>query len=105
MGGPLGRCNYLGVFILDDWESVGRGEGGGSWVPRLAANAVQHTHAVSERFVACPTPRSKLEHMGKETVRKLADLRAAASAAGMDISIPENCVLKVGVFLGGIVHL
>ncbi len=40
-------------------------------------------------------PVSKLEHMGKETVKKLADLATAAQQAGIEIRIPENCVTKV----------
>ncbi len=39
-------------------------------------------------------PVSKLEHMGKETVKKLADLASAAEQAGVEIDIPENCVQK-----------
>lgn len=37
---------------------------------------------------------SKLEHMGKETVKKLQDIKGAAVQAGVDISIPENCINK-----------
>lgn len=33
---------------------------------------------------------SKLEHMGKETVRKLKDIRMAAEQAGIDINIHIN---------------
>lgn len=36
----------------------------------------------------------QLEHMGKETIKKLADLRVAGQQAGMDIEIPENSVQK-----------
>ncbi|GIL45703.1 hypothetical protein Vafri_2882 [Volvox africanus] len=70
-------------------------------------------HAVSEGFVVATRrtrtagkadipsvddPVSKLEHMGKETVKKLADLATAAEQAGVEIDIPENCVQKVGEF-------
>lgn len=41
---------------------------------------------------------SKLEHMGKETVRKLQDIAAAAQQVGIEIDIPENCVQRVGDF-------
>ena len=42
---------------------------------------------------------SKLEHMGKETVKKLQDIKGAAIQAGVDINIPENCINK-GASLG-----
>lgn len=41
---------------------------------------------------------SKLEHMGKETVKKLQDLTTAARQCGIDISVPDNCINKVGEF-------
>jgi hypothetical protein len=34
-------------------------------------------------------PVSKLDHMGKETVKKLADLKSAAAQIGMDLSALE----------------
>lgn len=37
---------------------------------------------------------SKLEHMGKETVKKLQDINTAAIQASVDISVPVNCILK-----------
>jgi len=37
---------------------------------------------------------SKLEHMGKETVKKLQDIRGAAIGSGIDISVPTNCINK-----------
>ena len=37
---------------------------------------------------------SKLEHMGKETVKKLQDLRGAAIQVGLDINVPDNCINK-----------
>eukprot|EP00798_Chlamydomonas_sp_ICE-L_P011523 gene11523-34235_t len=37
---------------------------------------------------------SKLEHMGKETVKKLQDIRTVAQQAGVEIDIPENTILK-----------
>lgn len=37
---------------------------------------------------------SKLEHMGKETVKKLQDIRGSAAAAGMDINVPDNTINK-----------
>lgn len=40
---------------------------------------------------------SKLEHMGKETVKKLQDIKGAAIQAGVDINIPENCINKGAV--------
>ena len=40
----------------------------------------------------------KLEHMGRETVRKLQDIRGSALAAGIDIYVPENRIVKVGEF-------
>ena len=43
---------------------------------------------------------SKLEHMGKETVKKLQDIKGAAIQAGVDINIPENCINK-GQLAGG----
>ena len=39
---------------------------------------------------------SKLEHMGKETVKKLQDIRTAAVQAGVEINVPDNCILKGG---------
>jgi predicted Rossmann fold nucleotide-binding protein DprA/Smf involved in DNA uptake len=39
---------------------------------------------------------SKLEHMGKETVKKLQDIRGSALAAGIDITVPDNCINKGG---------
>ncbi len=37
---------------------------------------------------------SKLEHMGKETVKKLQDVHASAIGCGIDIDVPTNCVNK-----------
>ncbi len=37
---------------------------------------------------------SKLEHMGKETVKKLQDIRGAAVQAGVEINVPDSCILK-----------
>ena len=37
---------------------------------------------------------SKLEHMGKETVKKLQDLRGAALQVGLEIAVPDNCINK-----------
>jgi hypothetical protein len=37
---------------------------------------------------------SKLEHMGKETVKKLQDIHGAAIGSGIDISVPTNCINK-----------
>ena len=39
---------------------------------------------------------SKLEHMGKETVKKLQDIHTAAIQAGVEIAVPDNCILKGG---------
>jgi hypothetical protein len=39
---------------------------------------------------------SKLEHMGKETVKKLQDIHGAAIGSGIDISVPTNCINKGG---------
>jgi hypothetical protein len=70
-------------------------------------------HAVSEGFVVATRRTrtagkveipnvddhvSKLEHMGKETVKKLQDIRGAAVQAGVEINVPDNCILKVGEF-------
>jgi hypothetical protein len=70
-------------------------------------------HAVSEGFVVATRRTrtagkveipnvddhiSKLEHMGKETVKKLSDIRGSAQAAGMDINVPDNTINKVGEF-------
>eukprot|EP00798_Chlamydomonas_sp_ICE-L_P030155 gene30155-35135_t len=70
-------------------------------------------HAISEGFVVATRRTrtagkvdipslddhvSKLEHMGKETVKKLQDIRTAAVQAGIDIDIPDNCILRVGDF-------
>lgn len=70
-------------------------------------------HAVSEGFVVA-TRRTrtagkveipnvddhvgKLEHMGKETVKKLRDIRRAGRCFGVDISLLSNCINKVGEF-------
>ena len=37
---------------------------------------------------------SKLEHMGKETVKKLQDIRGSAQQAGIDITVPDNTINK-----------
>lgn len=70
-------------------------------------------HAVSEGFVVATRRTrtagkveipnvddhvSKLEHMGKETVKKLQDIHGAAVGSGIDISVPTNCINKVGEF-------
>lgn len=41
---------------------------------------------------------SKLEHMGKETVKKLQDLCGTAAALGLDLRLAENQINKVGEF-------
>lgn len=70
-------------------------------------------HAVSEGFVVATRRTrtagkveipnvddhvSKLEHMGKETVKKLADIVASAAAAGVDVRVPESRIESVGQF-------
>ena len=66
-------------------------------------------HAVSEGFVVA-TRRTrtagkvdipnvddhvgKLEHMGRETVKKLQDIRGSALQSGVDIQVPDNCINK-----------
>ena len=73
-------------------------------------------HAVSEGFVVATRRTrtagkveipsvddhiSKLEHMGKETVKKLQDLRSAAECAQITLSLPDgvpNRIQKVGEF-------
>ncbi len=40
----------------------------------------------------------KLEHMGRETVKKLQDVRASAAACGVELAVPDNRVDKVGEF-------
>ena len=37
---------------------------------------------------------SKLEHMGKETVKKLQDIKGSATQSGIDINVPENRIDK-----------
>lgn len=70
-------------------------------------------HAVSEGFVVATRRTrtagkveipnvddhvSKLEHMGKETVKKLQDIRGSGLAAGVDVQVPDNTINKVGEF-------
>jgi hypothetical protein len=40
----------------------------------------------------------KLEHMGRETVKKLQDIRGSALAAGIDLTVPDNAINRVGEF-------
>jgi hypothetical protein len=44
---------------------------------------------------------SKLEHMGKETVKKLQDIRGSALGAGIDISVPDNTINKGALLVAG----
>ena len=37
---------------------------------------------------------SKLEHMGKETVKKLQDIHGSALQCGIELSVPTNCINK-----------
>ena len=37
---------------------------------------------------------SKLEHMGKETVKKLQDIKGSAVQSGIDIAVPDNRIDK-----------
>ena len=37
---------------------------------------------------------SKLEHMGKETVKKLQDIRGSAVQCGIEVNVPDNCIVK-----------
>lgn len=37
---------------------------------------------------------SKLEHMGKETVKKLQDIKGSAQGVGIDIHVPDNRIDK-----------
>ncbi|KAL4859186.1 putative aldo-keto reductase 2 [Chlorella vulgaris] len=79
----------------------------------LRGQAISVRHAVSEGFVVATRRTrtagkveipnvddhiSKLEHMGKETVKKLQDIRGSALGAGIDISVPDNTINKVGEF-------
>ncbi len=42
---------------------------------------------------------SKLEHMGKETVKKLQDIRVSAIQSGIDITVPDNRIDKGSTLL------
>ncbi len=49
-------------------------------------------------------PISKLNHIGKETVKKLNELKAAADEANVDLLIPQalwRCAAGVASHLGG----
>lgn len=37
---------------------------------------------------------SKLEHMGKETVKKLQDIHGSALQCGIELSVHTNCINK-----------
>ena len=37
---------------------------------------------------------SKLEHMGKETVKKLQDIHGSAIQCGIELSVHTNCINK-----------
>jgi Calmodulin binding protein-like len=78
-------------------------------VVRAGGGAGRIRHAVSEGFVVATRRTrtagkveipnvddhiSKLEHMGKETVKKLQDIRGSARASGIDIQVPDNCINK-----------
>ena len=48
---------------------------------------------------------SKLEHMGKETVKKLQDIKGAAIQTGVDISVPMNTITRGATCLGNRGHI
>lgn len=63
--------------------------------PFLLQVATRRTRTAGKADIpSVDDPVSKLEHMGKETVKKLGDLATAAEQAGVEIDIPENCVQK-----------
>jgi hypothetical protein len=92
------------------------GAGGGGGAPPDPAAPPPARHAVSEGFVVATRRTrtagkveipsvddhvSKLEHMGKETVKKLADVAGSAAAAGTPIPaglLPDNAIDRVGQF-------
>ena len=44
---------------------------------------------------------SRLEHMGKETVKKLQDIRSASESVSISLKLPEgisNCIQRAGEF-------
>ncbi|GAX78271.1 hypothetical protein CEUSTIGMA_g5713.t1 [Chlamydomonas eustigma] len=113
-----GRVNLPEMHVSDSSEAILSGR-----KPpfRLLVRALlpidrpqlQIRHAISEGFVVATRRTrtagkvdipsiedhvSKLEHMGKETVKKLADIHAAAAQVGIEIDIPENCIQRVGDF-------
>lgn len=114
----LGRKPPFRLLVRAAWHAPGSSGGGaGAGAPsgggagsRVGPRGVVIRHAISEGFVVATRrtrtagkvdipsvddPISKLEHMGKETVKKLADIGYAAAAAGVEIAIPENCITKV----------
>ena len=83
------------------------GVGGAKGAPPPARHAVSEGFVVATRRtrtagkVEIPNVDdhvSKLEHMGKETVKKLQDIGGSAAAVGVDARVPDNCVESVGQF-------
>lgn len=87
-----------------------------AWVIDKENRNLSIRHAVSEGFVVATRrtrtagkadiPKvddhvSRLEHMGKETVKKLQDIRSAAESVSISLKLPEgisNCIQRAGEF-------
>lgn len=87
-----------------------------AWVIDKENRNLSIRHAVSEGFVVATRrtrtagkadiPKvddhvSRLEHMGKETVKKLQDIRSAADSASISLKLPDgipNCIQRAGEF-------
>ena len=52
----------------------------------------------------CPTPTPPACALQQETVKKLADIRGSASAAGLDVSVPDNTINKGVAAAAGSAH-
>lgn len=82
------------AFRLVIWASIsGRRTGLGTWGGQQVATRRTRTAGKVE-IPNVDDHISKLEHMGKETVKKLQDIKLSASQSGIEISVPINAINK-----------
>eukprot|EP00798_Chlamydomonas_sp_ICE-L_P015740 gene15740-21861_t len=94
------------TFRLLVWAKDSAGEPVPNVTYVVSESFVRVKHAIKSDIPSIDDHVSKMVHIGKATVEKLQDLRAAAAEEGFEINVPDdlNCVDRVGNFQR-IVHL
>lgn len=64
------------------------------WLHKCLAVRVFH-HCCQAEVPLVDDPVSKIDHIGRETVRKLADMRTAALEAGVDVKLVTDSMTRI----------